>query len=285
MPDARKSLEQLRSEWRSCTQCSLGIQRESNQGSFIFGQGARGGVMFIGDGPGVDEEESGVPFAGEPGQLLRSIIKTLGVQDHYITNLVTCRSCEPVTDEQGQLRLRRQRNGVSVPMYKDVPPLPTQWKACMARLHEEIYLVDPIVIVSLGGTAAEALTGGHVTITRDHGQEVTIEVPGAGSIAQLTETRHTWYRKIHGEWVAPVEQSTVKYLLIPTLHPAFVLRKKADEGHDSLFRRLVRDVRKAVKLYEFYMYEVHQKKPSGASDISYEDVSNEYSKEENHDQN
>ena len=280
MPDARVTLGQLRSEWSSCTRCDLGVQRVNNQGKFVFGQGKPRSIMFIGEGPGVEEDETGVPFIGKSGDLLRKILAKLGVTDFYISNLVACRSCEPVLDEHGQPRFRKRKYGPAIPMMKDLPPTPVQWKACLPRLQEEIYLVDPIVIVSLGGTAGEALTGGHLTITRDRGEMATIEIPGAGQVAQLTEKKQVWYRKVGGVVVAPVEQATVRYSLIPTLHPSFVLRKIADRGHDSPFQRLVEDIRQAVKIYEFYMKEVFQKMPTGESDTSYEDIDNYFSGEE-----
>lgn len=276
MPDARKTLAELRQEWVSCRRCSLGLQRESNGGEFVFGQGTRRTIMFIGEGPGVEEDETGTPFIGKSGQLLRSIVHKLGIGEHYISNLVTCRSCEPVLDDHGLPRMRRRQRGPSVPMYRDTPPLPVQWKTCLPRLHEEIYLVDPIVIVSLGGTAAEALTGHAVTITRDRGSEVHIEIPGAGFNALLTEKKQVWVRKVHGQMSAPVEPSKVRYTLIPTLHPAYVLRKIADQGHNSPFRQIVDDIRKAAKIYELYMQEVHHRSPSGYSDTTCDEVSSSY---------
>jgi uracil-DNA glycosylase len=276
MPDARKSLDQLRGEWESCTRCSLGEQRNNKQGAFVFGQGRPRSIMFIGEGPGEDEEEKGVPFIGRSGDLLRSILHRMGVTNFYLSNLVACRSCEPILDENNMPRFRKRKFGPAIPMFRDMPPLPTQWKACKPRLEEEIYLVDPVIIVSLGGTAAEGMTGEHITITRDRNTVLTIEVPGAGYVAQLTEKKQVWYRKVNGEIVAPVEQATVRYSMIPTLHPAYVLRKIADQGHNSPFRQLVEDIRKAVKIYEFYMKEVHGQVPTGVSDASYEEVSNYY---------
>jgi uracil-DNA glycosylase len=275
--DARKTLAELRSEWENCTRCELGIHRVNNNGSFVFGEGAKRGIMFIGEGPGVEEERQGIPFIGKSGSLLRSILTKLSVTDAYITNTVACRSCEPVLDPNtGLPRLMKRRYGPSLPMFKDLPPTPPQWKACQARLYEEIYLVDPVIIVSLGGTAGESLIGKSITITRDRGREVHIEVPGAGYRASLTDKKQQWIRKVHGEVVMPVNPAMVRYTLIPTLHPAYVLKKIADMGHNSPFRQLVEDIRKAVKIYEMYMQEVHQRVPTGDSDASYESVANEY---------
>lgn len=232
--------------------------------------------MFIGEGPGVEEEEQGVPFIGKSGALLRSILHRLGVTDFYLSNLVACRSCEPALDENNLPRIRKRKFGPPVPVFNDKPPLPTQWKACKPRLDEEIYLVDPIIIVSLGGTAAEGMTGEHITITRDRNTVLTVEIPGAGYAAHLTEKKQAWIRKVNGQVVAPVEQAMVRYSMVPTLHPAYVLRKIADQGHNSPFKQLVEDIRKAVKIYEMYMKEVFNQIPTGTSDATYEEVSTHY---------
>lgn len=276
MPDARKTLDELYNEWVTCRKCNLGVQRENNQGEFVFGEGALGGIMLIGEGPGKNEEKEGRPFIGESGRLLRLILQRLGATDIYITNLVTCRSCEPVLDEAGLPRLIPRHRGPALPMFKDIPPLPTQWKACLDRLYEEIYLVDPVIIVSLGGTAAEALMGGHVTITRDRGTDQTIEIPGAGHRALLTEKKQVWYRKVHGEMVAPVERAMVRYQMIPTLHPAFVARMIADKSPTGPFQLLASDLRKAIKIYEQYMQEVHGRTPGGYSDTTNDEVRASY---------
>lgn len=236
--------------------------------------------MFIGDGPGKDEEEYGRPFIGAEGTLLRKIFEGLGFEDHYITNLVACRSCEPRLDENQQPMFQGGKGGRPKQIWmQDMPPKPLEWATCLARLHEEIYLVDPVVIVSLGGTVAEALMGKPVTITRDHGQPKEIQIPGAGYDAVLTEKKKEWYHKVRGTVVAPVRQATVGYLLVPTLHPSYVLRKIADKGGDSPFRLLVEDVRNAIKIYEEYIRHVFKSQVSAKSDTPWEDVEAHYRKE------
>jgi uracil-DNA glycosylase len=279
-PDARKSLEQLRRDWENCVRCTLGIQRQNFNGKFVHGEGTRRGIMFIGEGPGRHEEDYGRPFIGDSGNLLRKILKALGFTEHYLTNLVACRSCEHVLDENQQPRFRQNRRGPPMPVLQDVPPTPPQWRECRERLYEEIYLVDPVLIVSLGNTAAEALIGKPLTITREHGKPVTITVPGRGYDAVLTEKKKEWYHKVRGAVVAPVKQADVDYLLVPTLHPAYVLRKIADKGHDSPFRLLLEDVRKAVKIYEAYLQEVFHMTPTGASDATWEEVQHTYYSQE-----
>ncbi len=280
-PDARKTLPILKDEWESCTKCALGVQRQNARGNFIFGEGARRGIMFVGEGPNKDEEDYGRPFVGAGGDLLRKVLEGLGFTDHYMTYLVSCRSCEPRLDENQQPMFRGGKGGRPKEIWmQDMPPKPPEWNACLARLHEEIYLVDPVVIVSLGGTAAEALMGGKsVTITRDHGQPKEIQVPGAGYDAVLTEKKREWYHKVRGEVVAPVRQSMVGYILVPTLHPTYVLKKIADKGEDSPFKLLVEDIRNAIKIYEEYIKYVFQAQVGTKSDTPWEEVESYYHQE------
>lgn len=279
-PDARKTLPVLREEWESCARCKLGVQRQAHGGQFVFGEGVRRGIMFIGEGPGEEEDQEGRPFIGKSGELLRRILDRMKFNDHYITNLVTCRSCEYRLDENNQpmMRNRRGRKGPPEPWLVDTPPKPNEWGTCIDRLYEEIYLVDPVLIVTLGGTAAEALIGKSVTITKSRGQPLEITIPGAGYDAVLTDKKKEWYHKVRGEIVAPVRQSEVRYLLLPTLHPAYVLRKIADRGADSPFHQLVEDVRRAIKIYEEYIRVVFQvEQPNVAqSDVDWHEIETSY---------
>lgn len=279
-PDARKSLEQLRRDWESCVACRLGIQRQQYNGKLVHGEGVRRGILIVGDGPGKAEDETGRPLMDEAGGLVRRIFTGLGFSDFYLTHLVACRSCEQRLDANQQPMFRNQRGkGPPIPMMQDMPPTPKEWKECLPRLHEEIYLVDPVLIMSLGNTATEALIGKPLTITRDRGTARTITIPGAGFDAVLTDKKKEWYHKVRGEVVAPVTQAEVEYLLIPTLHPAYVLKKVADKGHDSPFRKLVEDIRKAVKVYEQYLQEVFHMTPTGASDVEWDEVDHLYREE------
>lgn len=257
-PDARKSLARLREEWQNCTACELGRRRDALGGSFVFGEGVTGGIMFIGEGPGKDEEEQGRPFIGKSGMLLRRILARLGVVDYYISNTVACRSCEPITDAAGTpLMTKAYPNRPAMIKYQDRAPIKRQTEACRPRLMEEIYLVDPVVIVSLGGQAAQMLTDSTLSILKERGVAREISVPGAAEVPNLTP-KGAWLRK--GKGVTnpkPTEQNEVRYLMIPTVHPAFVLRRANDFSRDNPFRHLVDDIRQAQAVYDRYLFETH----------------------------
>lgn len=131
----------------SCQKCGLCEQRAK----VVFGAGkrARPKIVFIGDGPGADEDKQGQPFVGVAGQLLtKAIEKGMGLkrEDVYFCNVVKC--LPP-----------GNRN-----------PLPEEIASCLPYLERQIELLQPEAIVTLGTTAQLALSGLNVEITNLRGQ-------------------------------------------------------------------------------------------------------------------
>ena len=220
-PDARKSLDVLHDEWVNCTRCELGVRRHDVDGQFVFGEGRRRGIMFIGEGPGRVEEEEGRPFVGPSGKILRKVIGQLGITDYYISNCVACRSCGQAYNSEGQPIERMNRRTKKVePVITDQTPFPLYIKACLPRLYEQIYLVDPTIIVALGGEAASTLRGKPVKITSERGTTEAISIPGSWNVPVLTEKKRMWAHKVRGKFVMPTMQNQVQYLMLPTIHPA-----------------------------------------------------------------
>lgn len=127
-----------------CHLCPLGDTRIK----LVFGVGnpdAR--VMFIGEGPGFDEDRQGEPFVGKAGQLLDRIMSSIGLSRStvYIANIV---KCHPMVDPTA----RDQRGN-------DRPPRPNEIEKCLPFLKEQIAIIKPNVVVLLGATAARALLG------------------------------------------------------------------------------------------------------------------------------
>lgn len=273
MVDARKPLEVLHGDWSSCVACDLGRRRQAVRGNFVAGEGVPGGILFIGEGPGRNEEEIGRPFVGSSGKLLRDALEKLNFTHYYITNCVTCRACETIIDPAtGTPRIRKGKFGKPDEiMYRDVVPKPLELEACQPRLHEEIYIVDPVLIVTLGATAAEAVLGRNVAITKERGRTVHCSIPGATERVVHTERRQVWGRKVQGQMRFPTEQNEVRYLVLPTLHPAYILRKLGDRGPNSPISQFGADLRLAVKIYEKHMLEVMGQEPSA---FSHADLSN-----------
>jgi uracil-DNA glycosylase len=129
------SWPELRDAVRDCRACGLCRGRKQA----VFGVGAEQGPwLFVGEGPGADEDEQGEPFVGQAGKLLDSMLAAAGLQrgrDIYIANVVKCRPPGNRT------------------------PTPEEAAACAAFLDRQIDLIAPKVIVALGKTAAARLLG------------------------------------------------------------------------------------------------------------------------------
>lgn len=128
-----------------CTRCRLAEGRHK----VVFGSGpSNAELMFIGEGPGADEDRQGLPFVGAAGELLTRIIQAIEMtrDEVYIANVVKCRP----------------------PGNRD--PQPEEVAACRGYLEKQIALVRPRVIVALGKTAAQTLLGNDAPIGRLRGQ-------------------------------------------------------------------------------------------------------------------
>ena len=178
-----KNLDELRAAIGDCRLCKLCAGRTN----LVFGVGnSQAKLMFVGEGPGRDEDLQGEPFVGRAGQLLTDIItKGMGLrrEDVYIANVVKCRPPE-------------NRN-----------PEPDEVAACEPFLKKQIDIIGPEIIVGLGKFAVQTLLQSKVPISR---------------------LRGNWH-SYHG----------IK--LMPTFHPAYLLRNPAD-------KKLVwEDIKKVIK--------------------------------------
>lgn len=139
------TLQDLESRISGCLACPLGPGRIR----FVFGEGnPRARMMFIGEGPGRDEDLQGRPFVGKAGELLDKMIGALGHkrEDVYIANVVKCRPPDNRT------------------------PTSQEAQTCLRYLRKQIELVHPGVIVTLGATPLRELLGVTAGITRIRGQ-------------------------------------------------------------------------------------------------------------------
>ncbi|MFZ6719391.1 uracil-DNA glycosylase family protein [Undibacterium sp. Ji49W] len=138
-PISGMSWEVLQPLVENCRACGLCKGRSKS----VFGTGdQRAKWLFVGEGPGYNENLQGLPFVGAAGQLLDNMLKALGLargDQTYIANIVKCRP----TDENG----------------KDRPPTADEIATCLPYLHRQIALIQPQVIVALGKTAAVSLLG------------------------------------------------------------------------------------------------------------------------------
>jgi DNA polymerase len=158
----------------------------------VFGEGDPDApIMFVGEGPGAEEDRTGRPFVGRSGQLLDKMIVAMGFKREqlYIANVVKLRCADP-DEMSGRL--------------KDRPPTPEEAARGLPVLHQQIAIIRPKVIVTLGAPAVKHLTG---------------------TAEGVTKIRGTWlnYRGI------PV---------MPTYHPSFLLRAYTEENRRKVWNDL-----------------------------------------------
>lgn len=170
MINKEQMLDALYNQYKKCLECPLAYAGRS---SIVFGEGNIDAMlMFIGEGPGAQEDLLSRPFVGRSGRLLTATIEKLGYsrQDVYITNIVKCR---PPNNR---------------------PPTTTEIATCTTiLLFEQIKIINPMVICTLGSTALTGLT---------QGQHLLKNVRGTSFI--------------HHDRV-----------VIPTYHPAYILRNQS----------------------------------------------------------
>jgi DNA polymerase len=138
-----------------CIKCRLSESRTMT----VFGEGnPRANVMFVGEGPGFDEDRQGMPFVGRAGQLLTKIIESTGLkrEDVFITNVV---KCHPMVDPSNP-----DRRG------NDRPPSKDEAAACRPYLEQQLRNIRPKVVVTLGNSAAQLLLETDTGITRLRGR-------------------------------------------------------------------------------------------------------------------
>ena len=140
--------QELQETCMRCTQCGLCETRHN----VVFGVGNQNTrIMFVGEGPGEQEDLQGEPFVGRAGQLLDDMLSIIDLDRKtscYIANIVKCRP----------------------PQNRD--PLETEQDACIGYLMNQIQLIQPKIIVCLGRIAAMRLIREDYRITREHGQWV-----------------------------------------------------------------------------------------------------------------
>lgn len=140
--------QELERRCKSCTRCGLC----ENRHNVVFGVGdPSADIMFVGEGPGEQEDLQGEPFVGRAGQLLDDMLSIIDLdrkKNCYIANIVKCRP----------------------PQNRD--PLEVEQDACIGYLHDQIALVQPKILVCLGRIAAMRLIRDDYRITREHGQWV-----------------------------------------------------------------------------------------------------------------
>jgi uracil-DNA glycosylase len=155
--DPVKALKIIREDLGECTRCPL---HKQGRKQIVFGVGnPTTDLMFVGEGPGADEDEQGEPFVGRAGQLLNNMIKAMGItrEQVYIANIVKCRPPENRTPEREEC------------------------ETCSPFLMRQIAVIKPKVIVALGATAAKTLLAMSSSMAQLRGRFYDFNPTGARS--------------------------------------------------------------------------------------------------------
>lgn len=141
------TFEELEEQIKDCKKCKLC----NNRHNIVLGTGNRQAkIMFIGEGPGADEDIQGEPFVGKAGKLMDQAFKGIGIkrEEVYIANIVKCRPPQNRNPEQDEI------------------------DSCIDYLRAQVMLVKPEIIVLLGSVALKAILGKEYSITTSRGKWV-----------------------------------------------------------------------------------------------------------------
>jgi DNA polymerase len=185
-PFKAQAIAELRERAMQCMKCA---HLASTRTQVVFGVGnIDAELMFVGEAPGADEDLQGEPFVGLAGQLLTRMISAMGLSREkvYIANILKCRPHMPAGSSGNR------------------KPTPEEMQTCIPYLHAQIDLIQPKVLVALGGTAVEGLLAKNGIM------------------------------KLRGQW------HTYRGLpLMPTFHPAYLLRNQSNAEKRKVWEDLL----------------------------------------------
>ena len=186
--DPAQALKIIREDLGDCTRCVL---HKQGRKQIVFGVGnAKADLMFVGEGPGADEDAQGEPFVGRAGQLLNNMIKAMGItrEQVYIANIVKCRPPGNRTPEREECA------------------------TCSPFLMRQIAVVKPKVIVALGAVAAKTLLAMNASMAQLRGRFYDFRPAGIRNNDRSNDPNWDGCK------------------LAVTYHPAFLLRDPRQKG-------------------------------------------------------
>lgn len=177
MPKKPADMDALSAQVKSCRNCGLGKSRLNA----VFGVGTyKARVVFVGEGPGFQEDHQGEPFVGRSGQLLDKILEAvLGLKrsDVYIANIVKCHPMKNPADPESH--------------GNDRPPTPDEIAACRPYLDEQLRFIKPACIVTLGSVPTKVLlnTDKGISLVRGRAYDYPVEIL-PGKVIKVIPTYH-----------------------------------------------------------------------------------------------
>jgi len=214
-----EALKALYEKYKDCVRCPLGKTRIK----FVFGVGnPNSEVLFIGEGPGYEEDRRGEPFVGKSGQLLDKMMAAIGLSrqtNAFIANIV---KCHPMTNPQTP-----EARG------NDRPPSPEEVATCSPILLQQIAIMQPRVIMTLGSPSTKMILHTRDAITGLRGKIVPFDVDYFYPEIAVSEDL-----EINDE----TRQALRRTQVIPTYHPAALLRNPNLKPESWSDLKLLRDV-------------------------------------------
>jgi len=195
----RSTIPALKKAASTCKACDLWKMATQT----VFGEGASQAViMIVGEQPGDQEDRVGRPFVGPAGKLLDDALSEVGIDRAtvYVTNVV--KHFKWSASERGKRRIHKK-------------PRQSEIQACRPWLESELQAVKPKILVCMGATAAQALLGKNVSVTRTHGQTVS---------------------------------STLAPIAIATMHPSSILRATDATSRQQKMSEFINDLKQVALL-------------------------------------
>lgn len=225
-----RAVVDLAEEYKHCERCPTLCDGRKH---VVFGAGSTSApILVVGSAPGPGEDDAGVPFIEDAGQLLADLFAKAWPQADEMVDIRNIQEDIPYFEALREYldRFVFWTNTLLCTLPDGrTEPLKAEIKACADRLHRVIYAVDPVLIVACGKHAASLLVGKSVQITEKHGTIFDITVP------------------------SPVTKTPVRYAMVAILDPAFLLRQgdqKLVKKKQGYTYKTIGDLRNAFGLLE-----------------------------------
>jgi uracil-DNA glycosylase family 4 len=218
-----ENLAVLQEMWSNCQGCLLHQDRRS----VVFGYGNPDAqILVVGEAPGMNEDREGVPFVGQAGTLLDQLLASVSV-DPTLIEFALEEKFPPVEVRSILLHYIYYTNVVACRPPENRDPATAEQEICRARLHEIIYQVDPVLVISFGRISAEALLGKKCPVISNRGLIRDIEVPG--------------------------RTGPVIYPMMVALHPSYLLRiNDFLQGAEGMSGKTYEDILRAHRIVDQY---------------------------------
>lgn len=223
------ALNHMHWQWAQCQGCLL-CQKRKN---VVFGYGNPDAkIMIVGEAPGAHEDEQGIPFVGNSGQLLDQILAQASANEEIVNLVSDQENYNPTRLRQLLLNTYFYTNVVACRPPENRDPTPTEVETCRSRLLGLIYIVDPVLIITVGAIATSAVVGKKIAITTARGELYDVDIQG-----------HT---------------VSYKKPVLAMLHPSYLLRMNDFKQEGGHAQNTYFDALKALHILDEHLFQDFQ---------------------------